>query len=52
VREDGFLILQSIVERSLKYNIFIEISFKSKLRFIEKFEDTIDNVEKPLMGKI
>jgi hypothetical protein len=52
VCEDGFLMLQSIVERSLKYNIFIEISFKSKSKFIEKFEHNIDIVGKPLMGKI
>jgi hypothetical protein len=37
----------------IEHNIFIEISFQSKLKFIEKFEHTIDNiVGKPLMGKI
>jgi hypothetical protein len=33
-------------------NILIEISFKSKLKFIEKFEHTLDIVGKPLMSKI
>jgi len=36
----------------IEYNIFIDISFKSKLKFIEKFVHTIDIVGKPLMGMI